>query len=90
VECKIGSNTNNNRVKWNHLKITQTILGQHTRKARNEGSTQNIYTGHCALTVESSDVKVQNISTREITLHVPYTVTTELLQHCVPCKRGLF
>jgi hypothetical protein len=84
VECKIGSDTNNNRVNWNPLKITQTLPGQHTRKARNQGSTEHSQTGLCTHTAESSDVKVQNISTWEISLHVPYTITTELYNTVYP------
>ena len=35
VECDSKSDTGNNRVDWNHFKITQTIPQQRTRKARN-------------------------------------------------------
>ena len=34
---------------------------KHTRKARNRGSTENSYTGHCAHVSGSVNVKVQNI-----------------------------
>jgi hypothetical protein len=35
-----NNNNNNNRGDWNHLKLTQTLPGQHTRKARNQGTTK--------------------------------------------------
>ena len=35
VECESKIDTGNNRGDWNHLKITETILEQHTGKARN-------------------------------------------------------
>ena len=35
VESEIKSDTGNNRGDWNHLKITQRVPEQHTRKARN-------------------------------------------------------
>jgi hypothetical protein len=35
VECENKSDTSNNMGDWNHLKITQKIPEQHTRKARN-------------------------------------------------------
>jgi hypothetical protein len=35
VECESISDTGNNRGDWNHYKVTQTILEQHTRRARN-------------------------------------------------------
>jgi len=35
VECENKSDASNNRVDWNHYKITQTIAEQHTGKARN-------------------------------------------------------
>jgi hypothetical protein len=34
---------------------------QHTRKAQNQGTTENSHTGHCTHTAESTDVKVQNV-----------------------------
>jgi len=36
VKCKNESDSSNNRGKWNHLKITQTIPEQHTKKAQNK------------------------------------------------------
>jgi len=38
-KVKKKSYTCNNREKWNHFKITQTIPEQHIRKARKSGST---------------------------------------------------
>ena len=38
----------------------------------------------------SSNYKYQTHCTGEIKLHVAQTVNTEQLQHCVPCKHGLF
>ena len=35
VECECKSDTGNNRGKWNHLEITQTVPEQHSGKARN-------------------------------------------------------
>jgi len=35
VECESISDTGNNRGDWNHYKVTQTILEQHTGRARN-------------------------------------------------------
>jgi len=35
VECESKRDTGNNMGDWNHFKITQTILEQHTGKARN-------------------------------------------------------
>ena len=37
----------NNRGNWNHLKITQTILEQHTGKARSLVTTTHSHIGHC-------------------------------------------
>jgi len=36
VKCKNESDTSNNKRKWNHLKITQTVPEQHTKKAQNK------------------------------------------------------
>ena len=61
VECKNKSGTSNSRDSWNHIKITQKIPEQHTGKAGHQGATEKSLTGHCARTVGSADVKVQNI-----------------------------
>jgi hypothetical protein len=44
---------------WNNLKIIQKIPEQHTRKAQNQGTTENSHIGHGTHTLESSKVKVQ-------------------------------
>ena len=61
VEYKNKSDTSNNRDNWNHFKITKKIPEQHTGRAQNQGTTENSHMGHCTLTSESTDVKVQNI-----------------------------
>jgi hypothetical protein len=61
AKCKNESDTSNNRGKWNHLKITQTIPEQHTQKAQNQGTTKNSHIGYCIHTWGSTNVKVQNI-----------------------------
>ena len=61
VECESKNDNGNNRGDWNHVKITQTIPGQHSRKAQNLGITQNSHIRHCKHTMESANVKVQNI-----------------------------
>jgi len=48
-------------VTWNHFKITQTRPEHHTMRARNEGTAKNSCIGHCAHTVESANIKAQNI-----------------------------
>ena len=47
---------------WNHLRIIQTVPGQHTGKAQSQGTAESSHTGHCKHrhTVESTDVKVRN------------------------------
>jgi hypothetical protein len=61
VEYKNKSDANNNWGKWNHRKIIQKILEQRTGNPRSQGATENSHIGHCTHTVESIDVKVQNI-----------------------------
>jgi len=41
VKAKID--TSNNRGSWNQVKINQTIPEQHTGKARNQETTENIH-----------------------------------------------
>ena len=48
-------------INWNHVRITHTVPGQHSRKAQNLGITQNSHIRHCKHTMESANVKVQNI-----------------------------
>jgi len=50
-----------NKGNWNHPRITQTIPIKHTRKARHQGTTNNSHIVHCTHTLESTDVKVQNV-----------------------------
>jgi hypothetical protein len=66
VECESKRNTGNNRGDWSHFKITQTISGQHTGKAGNQGTTKNSHIGHCTHTSGSANVKVQNITCRNM------------------------
>jgi hypothetical protein len=61
VECKNKTDTSNNGGNWNRVKIIRKIPEQHTGKARNQGTTENSHTGHCAHTAGSADVKVQDI-----------------------------
>ena len=61
MECKSKSDTSNNIGHWNHLIITQNVPEQHTRKPRNQGTTENSHIGHCTHSAESANVKVQNI-----------------------------
>ena len=55
------SDISNNRGNWNHLKIIQKIPEQYTGKALNQATTENSHMRHCTHTLESSNVKVQNI-----------------------------
>jgi hypothetical protein len=41
VECKNKNDTINNGDKWNRIKIIQKIPEQHTKKALNQGTTEN-------------------------------------------------
>jgi hypothetical protein len=59
VERKNKSDTSNNRDNWNHLKIIQKIPEQHTRKERNQRTTDNSHTRHCADTPGSA--KTQDV-----------------------------
>jgi hypothetical protein len=58
---KDEGNTSNNRGNWNHLKIIQKTPEQYTGKARNYGTTESSYIGHCTYTAGSAIVQVQNI-----------------------------
>jgi len=59
------SDINNNRGNWNHLKIIQEIPEQYTGKALSRGTTESSHMGRCTHTLESSNVKVQNIEHEE-------------------------
>jgi hypothetical protein len=58
-------------------KSFRQYLSNITRKHENQGTTQNSHTGHCTYTAESDNCKRTQHSTREISLHVAYTVTTQ-------------
>jgi hypothetical protein len=55
----------------NHIKITQRVPRQHTRKARNQGITEN---SHMFGKVLMQKYFIFNV---EINLHVPKIATTE-------------
>jgi len=59
VECKNKGDTSNNRGDWDYFKVIQQIREQHTRKTCSQGSPENSHVGHCTLTPESTNVKVQ-------------------------------
>jgi len=61
MEVKNKNDTNKNRGNWDHFKIIQKIFEENTWKARHQGPTANSQIMHCACTLESSIVKVQNI-----------------------------
>jgi len=61
VECKIRSDTSNNRGNWYNLKITQTKPEQQTGRAQHQVTTANSHIVHCTQFAESDNVKVQNI-----------------------------
>jgi hypothetical protein len=65
----IASDNSNNRGDRKHVKITQTIPEQYTRKAQNLGITQNNCIRHYKHTMENANVKVQNI------FHQLYNIT---------------
>jgi hypothetical protein len=54
-------NIKTSRGNWKQLQIIQKILEKHKREARNEGTTENNYTGHCLPTSDSRNVKVQSV-----------------------------
>jgi hypothetical protein len=60
VESKHNDNSSN-KYNYNRLKIIPTVPQQNTGKAQNQGSTENSHIGHCKLTSERTNVKVQNI-----------------------------
>jgi hypothetical protein len=82
---KNESDTSNNRGKWKHLKIIQTIPEQHTEKAQNQGTTKKKVILGTAYILQK--VLMQKYKTHfmcEITLHVAQIVNTEQLQHYIP------
>jgi hypothetical protein len=72
VECKNKRDASNNRGNWNHFKILQKILEQHTRKAQNQGTRENSYVGHSTHTAESANVEAQKSLILNTALYVPY------------------
>ena len=61
MECESKSDIGSNKGDRNQFKITQTVPEQRTGEARNKGTAEKNHFGHCAHTVESADVKIQNI-----------------------------
>jgi hypothetical protein len=59
VKCDNTNDTSNNRGNWNHLTVNHTSPEQYARTARNQGTTANSHTGHCAHTSESRNVKYE-------------------------------
>ena len=53
----LKSDTNNNRGKWNHLRIIQTITERHTWKARHQETTDNSRIWHSTHTSEETNEK---------------------------------
>jgi hypothetical protein len=56
VKSEIDSRCNGNRIK-----VIYTMHEKHTGKARNHGTAENSYIGHCGHTSLGTNVKVQNI-----------------------------
>ena len=69
---------------WNHFKITQTIPEQYTSKARNYETTKNSHIGHCTHTIESTNVKVQNILHGRNNMACSTNCNAAQLQHYIP------
>ena len=61
VDCECKHDTGINRGNGNHLRITQTTPEQHIGKARFQGTTNDDNIVHYTTTLESTNVKVQNI-----------------------------
>jgi hypothetical protein len=77
VECKNKGDASYNRSNWNHFKILQKILKQHTRKARYQGTTENNYIGYSTHTAESANVKELKSLIVKTALYAPLTVCAE-------------
>jgi hypothetical protein len=71
VECKNKCDTSNNRDNWNYLKIIYKIFEQHTVKARNQGTAENIHIGPITHTLQSTNVKSTKYLTLQIALYAP-------------------
>jgi hypothetical protein len=68
---------NNNRSNWNHFRILQKTLEQHTRKARSQGTTAKSYSGHSTHTAESANVEARKSLILKTALYAPLTVRAE-------------
>ena len=90
MECKYKGDTGNNRGDWNHLRITQTVAEQHRCKHKIEELQKTAVMGKAHIQLKVLTYKHTTCVTREITLHVTQIVSTELLQHCILQKHGLF
>jgi hypothetical protein len=77
VEGKNKGDATYNRSNWNHFKILQKILEQHTGKARYQGTTENSYIGHSIHTAESVNVEAQRSLILKTALYAPLTVRAE-------------
>jgi hypothetical protein len=60
VECTNKSGTSNNR-KTGTISESFGKTEQHTRKARNQGTTEKTNTGHCARNSEVIRIKIQKV-----------------------------
>jgi hypothetical protein len=77
VECKNKGDASNNSSNWNHFKIMQKILEQHTTTARTQGTTENSYIGHSTHTAESANVEARKSLILKTALYAPLTVRAE-------------
>ena len=84
VPCRKKCDVSSNRGKLYHLKIIQKIPGQHTKKARHQGTTKNSHTGtaHIFWKVLMEKFKTFIMGNNGM-LCVPWIVT-EWLRHCTP------
>jgi hypothetical protein len=77
-ECKNkGDASYNRKGSWNHFKIFQKILEQHTGKARYQGTAENSYIGHSTYTAGSANVEAQKSLILQTALYAPSTVRAE-------------
>jgi hypothetical protein len=61
VEYKNKNDTSKNRCSCDNLKFVQKVPDKHTWRAQHQGTTNNSHIVHCTHTLESTDVKVQNV-----------------------------
>jgi hypothetical protein len=80
MECKNKSDNdnNNNKGKWNHIKTTQKIPEQHTRKAQNQGTTENSHISHCTHT---SKVLIYTYKTFDMGNYIISTLCKGVVEH---------